>query len=165
MDEWQWGRRVVRVFLTGSALAGIAHACASDVMHACADDAAVAASASGLRELRSNKGHFSGGSWTPAVDAWGGAKHRALQCLGTHAAARRLPAAQARTLLGAPDERLPCPSADCSALLGRVEWPASGTPVAPTELWLYHWRGRHDRLLLAVDAAGVQASGWLHDLE
>lgn len=113
-------------------------------------------------QLRQTPGHFSGASWTPAVDAWGGEKHRLMQCLARHATATPLRSAQLRRLMDAPDERLRCPSPACSEITGSAEW-QHGTPPAPQdELWLYHWRGRHDRLVLAISGDVVRAGGWLY---
>lgn len=115
------------------------------------------------QELRSTKGHFSGGAWSPDVDAWGGAKHRVMQCLAGHATAQALRAAPLRRLMGAPDEVLRCPSAACTEALGKAE--GSAAAHAPGELWLYDWRGRHDRLLLVLSAGTVRGSGWLYARE
>src|SRR5687768_3168668 len=128
-------------------------------LHAC-DGKDPAAWARSHQELRSTKGHFSGGNWSPAVDAWGGAKHRLMQCLAAHATAASLRAAPLRQLMGPPDERLACPSAACSEVLEKLEWqPAAAAVADPAELWLYHWRGRHDRLVLAFAQGVVRSHG------
>jgi hypothetical protein len=152
------GPRRIRVlsclFVAAIGLAGELQAC---------DGKDPAAWARSHRELRSTKGHFSGGNWSPAVDAWGGAKHRLMQCLATHATAASLQPAPLRQLMGPPDERLTCPSAACSDVLEKLEWQPTTAAVAdPGELWLYHWRGRHDRLVLAFAQGAVRGHGWLY---
>jgi hypothetical protein len=138
---------------------------AAGELQAC-DGTDPAAWAQSHRELRSTKGHFSGGAWSPAVDAWGGAKHRVMQCLGRHATAKAMRAAPLRRLMGAPDEVLRCPSPACADALQKAEWePAAPAGVQPAELWLYDWRGRHDRLVLLLAAGAVRGSGWLYARE
>lgn len=118
------------------------------------------------QELRSTKGHFSGGNWSPAVDAWGGTKHRLMQCLARHATAKSVRAPQLRRLMGPPDEVLRCPSPACTEALEKAEWPAGRTaPPSPAEMWLYDWRGRHDRLVFVLSAGAVRSSGWLYARE
>jgi len=112
-------------------------------------NAAVANFSSSFRELRSTTGHFDGGTWTPSVDAWGGAKHLAMQCLAKHAAADGLASHRVRELMGAPDEVVACPS--------RV----AGAAAPESELWIYRWRGQHDRLVLAMREGFVRADGWM----
>jgi hypothetical protein len=117
------------------------------------------------QELRSTKGHFSGGAWSPSVDAWGGTKHRVMKCLAAHATAKRLRAAPLRGLMGTPDEVLRCPSTACSDAIGKGDWQPGGSPAEPGELWLYDWRGRHDRLLIVMAAGTARRSGWLYARE
>lgn len=116
-------------------------------------------------QLRIVPGHFAGGAWTPAVDTWGGEKHRLMQCLAEHAAAGALPAARVRAVMGAPDEQLRCPSAACAELIEKAEWRLGTAPAKPAQLWLYHWRGRHDRLVLPIGRGGVRGAGWLYERE
>jgi hypothetical protein len=61
---------------------------AAGELHAC-EGADPAAWARSHQELRSTKGHFSGGAWSPAVDAWGGTKHLSMQCLAVRARVKR----------------------------------------------------------------------------
>ena len=122
---------------------------------------AVAKFSSSFRELRSTTGHFDGGTWTPSVDAWGGAKHLAMQCLAKHAVARRLASDRVRALMGAPDEVVACSSRACAELVGQAQWRTAAAVAHTSELWIYHWRGQHDRLVLAMQAGFVRVDGWV----
>lgn len=152
----------MRVLCSGLLLAAIGLA---GELHAC-EGKDPAAWARSHQELRSTKGHFSGGAWSPAVDAWGGAKHRVMQCLAAHVTTKALRSAPLRSLMGAPDEVLRCPSAACTDAIEKADWQPGGSAAAePAELWLYDWRGRHDRLLLVMAAGSVRRSGWLYARE
>lgn len=114
-------------------------------------------------ELRGVQGHFGGGPWNAAVDAWDGTKHRTMQCIAAHAITHALKADRLRVLMGAPDETLRCPSDACSAMVGQADWKYGSTPGdAAGELWVYHWRGRHDRLVFAFTRDVVRGGGWLY---
>lgn len=142
----------------------VAVCCGCGAAHAqpCAEAGSVADWSQRYLRLRSASGHFSGGSWTPAVDAWGGEKHRLMQCLAAHAVAAPVRAPQLRRLMGPPDEVLRCPSAACAELAAKAEWEHAAPPPRHGELWLYHWRGPHDRLVLAIARGAVRAGGWLY---
>ena len=131
--------------------------------HACEGDAA--SWSLEYRNLRAVHGHFAGGPWTPDVDAWQGRKHKLMLCLAEHAVKASSPGAALRESMGQPDETVPCPSAACMRLLPNVKWRTAPPASAPAGLWVYHWRGRHDRLVFAMASGAVQADGWLHDHE
>lgn len=104
--------------------------------------------------LRSVRGHFVGGPWTASVDRWGGERHQAMQCLARHATTEAAAATQITQWMGPPDERLSCPSAACQAFAADV--------AAAGELWVYHWRGQHDRLGFVITRGRVSAATWAH---
>jgi hypothetical protein len=133
-----------------------AHACDVEM-----DNATAAKFSSSFRELRSTNGHFNGGTWTPAVDAWGGAKNLAMQCLAKHAVARGLASDRLQELMGAPDEVVPCPSRECKTLAGQAQWRGDKPVLHASALWIYRWRGQHDRLAFAMRDGAVRADGWL----
>ncbi|MCW7539964.1 hypothetical protein OOT46_19185 [Aquabacterium sp. A7-Y] len=135
--------------------------------------------------LRETPGHFSGGRWRAEVDAWGGAKHRVMEQLAQQVLQTPpLPGTELRRLMGAPDEVLGCPSADCSAVLAGLNGAAGraaagvspgwgreavvqavsegGGNGAGVSLWLYDWRGRHDRLVFVAGASGIRAAAWFY---
>jgi hypothetical protein len=149
--------RMIPVLLVSIGVWGNAQACDTEMDNASADKFS-----SSFRELRSTKGHFEGGNWSREVDAWGGAKHVAMQCLALHATAQKLSAAALGQLMGAPDETLRCPSSACSALLRHAEWRGGKKPPRGVkEVWIYRWRGEHDRLALALSHGAVLNDGWL----
>jgi hypothetical protein len=149
--------RMISVVLVSIGVWGNAQACDIEM-----DNASAAKFSSSFRELRSTKGHFEGGKWSREVDAWGGAKHVAMQCLAIHASARKLSSAELRQLMGAPDETVSCPSTACNALVRHAEWRDEKKPGAKVkEVWVYRWRGEHDRLALALSSTAVLADGWL----
>ena len=131
--------------------------------HACDGDAN--AWALEFRALRAVHGHFAGGPWTPDVDAWQGRKHKLMLCLAEHVAKAPTGSAALRELMGPPDETVPCPSAACMKLLPGIQWQGAAPTSSPAGLWIYHWRGRHDRLVFSLATGVVQANGWLHDHE
>jgi len=104
--------------------------------------------------LRSVRGHFDGGAWTASVDRWGGERHRAMLCLATHVSAEAAATAQLLRWMGPPHERLRCPSTGCQAF-------AADAALAG-ELWVYHWRGQHDRLGFVITRGRVSAATWAH---
>lgn len=104
--------------------------------------------------LRAVRGHFDGGPWTPSVDRWGGARHQAMQCLAQQASADAAAAVQLAQWMGPPDERLRCPSVDCAVF--------SATAGDTSEVWVYRWRGAHDRLGFVITDGRVGAASWYH---
>ena len=116
----------------------------------------------GYLALRKTPGHFSGGQWSQDIDAWGGRKHLLMRCLATEATLRSLPAAKLRLLMGPPDEVRHCPDA-CEDALTKTDWQYGPQGAMPaTELWIYDWRGRHDRLALMMNHGVVRGHGWLY---
>ncbi|MED5622323.1 hypothetical protein [Ideonella sp. BN130291] len=128
--------------------------------HACEAD--LAGQSSDYRALRQTPGHFSGGPWNTAVDAWRGRKHRLMQQLADCALQRQVSEAQLRQWMGPPDAVMDCASGACAGVTGRVQ---ALQAAAPTHLWLYDWRGHHDRLAFALSGGAVRARGWLLDGE
>lgn len=112
-------------------------------------------------QLRSTPGHFSGGAWNAAVDAWGGAKHEAMRRLACDAVEQGATLESLRERMGPADEVVACPSKRCEDLYRQARWDGGAVPEAPA-LWLYDWRGRHDRLVFSTDHARVHGAGWLH---
>jgi len=104
--------------------------------------------------LRAVRGHFDGGPWTASVDRWGGERHQAMLCLARHATTEAAAATQITQWMGPPDERLRCPSVDCAVF--------SATAGDNTEVWVYRWRGAHDRLGFVVTTGRVSAASWYH---
>ncbi|MBC7996173.1 MAG: hypothetical protein H7Z15_23370 [Rhizobacter sp.] len=104
--------------------------------------------------LRTVRGHFDGGPWTASVDRWGGERHQAMQCLAQHASSEAATAAQIAKWMGPPEQRLRCPSVECTAF--------SATAGNTSEVWVYHWRGAHDRLGFVMTAGRVRAASWAY---
>jgi hypothetical protein len=114
-------------------------------------------------KLRNLRGHFSGGGWSPAVDAWGGELHRAMQTLAAWSVQQRLQADALQQLMGAPDETVSCVAGSCDATLRSLRWPGDRMPAVAKQtaaLWVYHWRSGRDRLVIAIKDARVTAAGW-----
>ncbi|MBB5016809.1 hypothetical protein HNQ59_000071 [Chitinivorax tropicus] len=112
--------------------------------------------AADFRAMRQRHGHFDGGPWQPALDQWQGKKHQAMQKLARHVWQQRLGTAQVRQLMGEPDELIRPDMPMYSAQIQHSNW--QGQPAG--ELWLYNWRGKHDRLVLAMGQGRVVATGW-----
>ncbi|WKB54994.1 hypothetical protein [Eleftheria terrae] len=131
--------------------------------------------------LRKAPGHFNGGRWNAEVDGWGGRKQRVMEQLAAEVLGRPTTAAGLRRLMQQPDEVTACPSAGCSTIVSglREGGESSATSMAPAgwgreavgsalkqttgaSLWIYDWRGRHDRLVFVVAGDQVQAGGWLY---
>ena len=154
--------------------------------------AEIVAAAAVWRRLRPLKGHFSGGVWNADVDYWQGAKHQALQQLAQHLLARCASPRQVLHLLGPADTQWR-PDKDGHRQLVERLFPGDAPKLQSAhraQVWLYHWRGRHDQLALLL-GAGVRdeaqqeiskksraalpattqaqpcvlATAWLHDLE
>jgi hypothetical protein len=92
--------------------------------------------------MKAVHGHFDGGPWIADVDRFGGAKHELMQCLSAQAVAGRVDALQLLRWMGRPDE----------------------TSVHPP-VWIYRWRGAHDRLALTLHDGHVVRADWLLALE
>lgn len=101
-----------------------------------------------FRELRSVRGHFGGGGWVEAVDAWGGRKHQLMQELGE--ALADAPEIRIQEIMGPPD---------CVSRPGDLSWTLVAPP-AGTHLLVYEWRGMHDFLYFARDGSAALGSGW-----
>ena len=104
--------------------------------------------------LRAVRGHFDGGPWTASVDRWGGERHQAMLCLAQQATTEAAAATQLTRWMGPPDERLRCPSIECAVF--------SATAGETSEVWVYHWRGAHDRLGFVITAGRVSDAAWYH---
>jgi hypothetical protein len=140
------------VLLVSSGFSVKGHACEHDLAGLSAD----------YRAVRGTPGHFSGQAWNPAVDAWNGRKHVAMQRLADCAVQSRMSTALLRRWMGEPDAVLDCTRTDCAALLQRAD---AAAMTVPAQLWLYDWRGTHDRLVLGLTPGGVNGRAWLSDLE
>lgn len=117
--------------------------------------------------LRTVRGHFDGGNWAADVDRWQGRKHQVMQCLAAGLSAAGTPVERVRERMGEPDARVNCPSAECEGVVRLMEARADGAQrVATTrQLWVYQWRGQHDRLVFSVVAGKVSDVGWAYALE
>jgi hypothetical protein len=89
--------------------------------------------------LKTVHGHFDGGAWTADVDRWGGPKHLLMQCLAQAAQAQAVTKFVLLQWMGVPDE---------------------ARTAGPTQTWVYHWRGRHDRLLFTLFNGKVTEAKW-----
>lgn len=101
-----------------------------------------------FRELRTVRGHFGGGSWVEAVDAWGGRKHQIMGELGE--ALAKAPESCIREIMGPPD---------AVSHPGDLSWTLVG-PAAGTHLLVYEWRGMHDFLYFTRDGSAALGYGW-----
>ncbi len=137
-------RYVISCLLAGAAFCSNASACEGRV-----DDCSRS-----FLSLRAVRGHFDGGPWAASVDRWGGERHQAMQCLAKQATASAAAAAQLTQWMGQPNERLRCPSNDCSVF--------SEAAGDGSEVWVYHWRGTHDRLGFVITGGRVSAAIWAH---
>ena len=137
-------RRVIFWLLAGAAFCSSASACEGRV-----DDWSRS-----FLSLRAVRGHFDGGPWTASVDRWGAERHQAMLCLAQQATAEAAAVAQLTQWMGPPDQRLRCPSVECSVF--------SAAAGDGSEVWVYHWRGTHDRLGFVGTAGRVSAAAWAH---
>ncbi len=134
-----------------------------------------AARAQEWRQLRLLRGHFDGAPWNDTVDRWQGHKHRLMQAWAARLLSRQASADELLRTLGRPDSVLrpqdPAYASTAAAVHPDVE-PAAATPgehalaragaqAAQPALWLYHWRGSHDQLVISVQAGHTRATGWL----
>lgn len=120
------------------------------------------------RTLRQIRGHFDGGRWRDDVDRWQGRKHLAMQTLASELLRARASADVLRNTMGEPDAVLQPGLPAHARALEQVQWLPQAAPPDPTQqvpLWVYHWRGRHDQLVLVLARGGVVAAGWLFDGE
>ena len=137
-------RHVIFWLLAAACFCSSASACAGEV-----DDCSRS-----FLSLRAVRGHFDGGPWTASVDRWGGERHQSMQCLARQATTEAAAATQLGRWMGLPDERLRCPSGDCAVF--------SATAGRGSEVWVYHWRGAHDRLGFVITEGRVSAATWSH---
>ncbi len=121
---------------------------------ACACEADVEAVSARFLGLRDTRGHFDGGPWNQAVDQWGGERHRLMQCLAARATGAYVDAPQLLRWMGIPDARKRCPSRACNEFR-RSDGRAS-------EVWVYRWRGEHDRLGLVMRGGRVRQAVWVY---
>lgn len=149
-------RRLWLLAGASSALALAQGACAQPGRAAAIDELAAQ-----WRALRTQRGHFDGAAFNADVDRWQGRKHVLMQQLAAHALEQRLHSGALRRLLGTPDETWREGQGDHAAALQQARW--QGTPRGT--LAVFHWRGRHDRLVFALHADRVVAAGWLYTLE
>jgi hypothetical protein len=113
--------------------------------------------------LRTQQGHFDGARWNDELDRWQGRKHQLMQALARRA--REQSAAEAALLqwMGPPDARWKPGQAEHGTALQNAQW--QGRPPGQSELLVYNWRARHDRLVFAMHGGRVVATGWLLTLE
>ena len=107
-----------------------------------ADERALAAEWAQLRQV---KGHFQGGEWVAAVDAWAGRKHHVLSVLGDLVGKPGTSEERVRQLLGKPDRDSGGPF---------VQAPPGSTVL------VYEWRGMHDFLYLICVQGRVSRCDW-----
>jgi hypothetical protein len=91
--------------------------------------------------LRTTRGHFDGGAWVADVDRWNGRKHQLMQCLAVEFSTPGMAMERLVERMGSPDSRERCKPGHC-------------------EVWAYHWRGFHDRLLFTVVDGKVTRVDW-----
>jgi len=117
--------------------------------------------------LRAVRGHFEGGVWNADVDRWQGRKHRVMQCLAADLSTAGTPVERVRERMGEPDARVGCPSAECEEVARLMETRDGGARSVPSagQLWVYRWRGAHDRLVFSVMDGKVSDVGWALALE
>jgi hypothetical protein len=113
--------------------------------------------ASQWQALRPLRGHFDGAAWNADVDRWQGRKHVLMQALAAQALDEQLSREVLTQRMGAPDALWRAGQPAHASALEQAQW--RGTPGG--ELFVYHWRGQHDRLLFALGNGRVVATGWL----
>lgn len=113
------------------------------------------------RELRSQRGHFDGAAYNPDVDRWQGRKHVLMQALAAQAMSEHASRDTLTQRMGAPDALWRAGAAAHTSALEQARW--QGVPRG--EFMVYHWRGQHDRLIIALHNGRVVATGWLMALE
>ncbi len=130
-------------------------------------DDSVGEAAAAWKALRPRRGHFDGAAYAADIDRWQGVKHLAMQQLAAHALARRLAPPALEDLMGMPDARWHARSPDHARARADARWQmnTSSEGLRRADLWVYHWRGRHDRLVFAFVQGRVVDIGWLHALE
>ncbi len=119
------------------------------------------------RRLRATPGHFDGAAWNADVDRWDGSKHRVMRELATRLVTRGASAGQALAQLGAPDRVVVGDESAAAPMRQALSHPCPDgrPPLEGDMLWLYRWRGYHDRLVLWLRDEYVAGCGWLHDWE
>jgi hypothetical protein len=123
----------------------------------CAQTQPQAELAAQWQALRSQRGHFDGAAWNADVDRWQGRKHVLMQALAAQALSEQVSREVLTQRMGAPDALWRAGDAEHASATEQARW--QGTPRG--ELWVYHWRGEHDRLLFAIGEGRVVATGWL----
>jgi hypothetical protein len=108
----------------------------------CACEGDVQAWSARFLALKTLHGHFDGGPWIAEVDRFGGAKHELMRCLSAQAVEGHVDATQLLRWMGRPDE----------------------TSAHPA-VWIYRWRGAHDRLAFTLRDGHVVQADWLLALE
>jgi hypothetical protein len=116
------------------------------------------------RSLRAQRGHFDGGRWSDDLDRWQGRKHQLMQSLAQRARAAAWTPAQLRQWLGRPDAQWRGDAPEHALTLQPMRWDGL-TPPANALLFVYHWRGSRDRLIVALHGGRIVATGWLFEHE
>lgn len=112
-----------------------------------------------FKTLRHIPGHFSGGEWQEAVDAWGGRKHQVMQQLGDALGDGTYQQSTLVTHLGPPDI-ITRPGDDYFIQLTNPQNEES-QPIPPqATLLIYTWRGKHDILYFIADGEKVVGANW-----
>jgi hypothetical protein len=85
-----------------------------------------------FRQLRTLKGHFTGGTWNADTDAFNGKRHQVMLALEQLLQDQTLSRAELVALLGEPDAVRPAPEGSAGEQL------------------IYFWRGWHDYLFFTL---------------
>jgi hypothetical protein len=149
--------KVIYWVLAMAACCGNSRACEGDAAQWAKDFAA----------LRTVRGHFDGGSWAADVDRWQGRKHQLMQCLAAGLSAVGTPVERVVARMGEPDARVNCPSAECDGVIRLMEARPDGERAVANgiQLWVYQWRGQHDRLVFSMREGRVTEVSWAYALE
>jgi|CXWL01.1.fsa_nt_gi hypothetical protein len=123
------------------------------MLSACAVAGDLGALSAEFKTLRAQSGHFSGGTWSDAVDKFGGRKHEVMLQLGEALGEGKHARNDIIALLGPPDLVL-----KPGDTMFRASY--NGRDPRVRELLVYHWRGMHDFLYFAGDGTQVFVSGW-----
>jgi hypothetical protein len=119
------------------------------------------------RTLRAQRGHFEGGRWNDDLDRWQGRKHQLMQSLAQRAREAAWTQADLQQWLGLPDAQWPqSPNSkpEHTPTRQQTRWDGAAPPPEAV-LWVYHWRGSRDRLIVALHGGRVVATGWLFEHE
>jgi hypothetical protein len=149
--------KVIYWVLAIAACCGNSRACEGDAAQWAKDFAA----------LRAVRGHFDGGAWNADVDRWQGRKHRVMQCLAAGLSTPGTAIERVVERMGEPDARVGCPSAECEGVARLMEARGDRALAAGKtgQLWVYRWRGEHDRLVFSTIAGEVTDVTWAYALE